>query len=91
LNTRVTIRCRDGRVVSKEHVGFEGGLDNPFTWERTVEKFNWLSEPYADETLRGEIVDLVSRLEEHTVAELMQRLAKVNREAVYPAKHPGIQ
>ncbi|BFG79075.1 MmgE/PrpD family protein [Paraburkholderia terrae] len=91
LNTRVTIRCRDGRVVSKEHVGFEGGLDNPFTWERTVEKFNWLSEPYADETLRGQIVDLVSRLEEHKISELMQLLTKVKREAVYPAKHPGIQ
>lgn len=91
LNTRVTIRCRDGRVVSKEHVGFEGGLDNPFTWERTVEKFNWLSEPYADSILRGQIVELVSRLEEHTIAELMQLLTQVSREAVYPATHPGIQ
>ena len=91
LNTRVTIRCKDGRVFSKEHVGFEGGLDNPFTWERTVEKFHWLSEPYADEALRGQIIDLVSTLDERPIAELMQLLAKVSPEPRYPAKHPGIQ
>ena len=91
LNTRVTIRCKDGRVLSKVHVGFEGGLENPFTWERTVEKFHWLSEPYADEALRGQIIDLVSTLDEHRIAELMQLLAKVSPAARYPAKHPGIQ
>src|SRR3984957_15726712 len=91
LNARVTIRCKDGRVLSQAHVGFEGGLDNPFTWEHTVEKFHWLSEPYADESLRGQIIDLVSALDEHPIAELMQLLAKVSPEPRYPAKHPGIQ
>jgi 2-methylcitrate dehydratase len=91
LNVRVTIKCKDGRVFSKEHVGFEGGLDNPFTWERTVEKFNWLSEQYADEELRGQIVNLVSKLDEHPIKELMQLLAKVSTEPKFPAKHPGIQ
>ncbi|MPW22748.1 MmgE/PrpD family protein [Paraburkholderia sp. CNPSo 3157] len=91
LNTRITIKCRNGRAYSKEHVGFEGGLDNPLTWERTVDKFNWLSEQYADEALRGQIIDLVSTLETHSVAELMQLLAKVSQEAGFRAKHPGIQ
>jgi 2-methylcitrate dehydratase len=91
LNTRVTIRCKDGRVLAKEHVGFEGGLDNPFTWERTVEKFHWLSEPYADEALRGQIVDLVSTLDEHPIEELMKLLSKVSPEPRFPATHPGIQ
>ncbi|MEM5382942.1 MmgE/PrpD family protein [Paraburkholderia phymatum] len=91
LNTRITIRCRDGRVYSKEHVGFEGGLDNPLTWERTVEKFNWLSEQYADEALRGQVIDLVSTLEAHSVAELMQLLAKASPVAGFRATHPGIQ
>jgi 2-methylcitrate dehydratase len=91
LNTRVTIRCKDARVFSKEHVGFEGGLDNPLTWERTVEKFHWLSEPYADEALRDQIINLVAALDEHPISELMQLLAKVSPEPRYPAKHPGIQ
>jgi len=91
LNVRITIKCKDGRVLTKEHVGFEGGLENPLTWERTVEKFNWLSEPYADSALRGEIIDLVSRLEAHSVADLMKLMTKVHPQATYPAKHPGIQ
>jgi 2-methylcitrate dehydratase len=91
LNTRIRIKCRSGRVYSKEHVGFEGGLDNPLTWERTVEKFHWLSEQYADEALRGQIIDMVSTLEVHSVEELMQLLAKVSPEAGFRAKHPGIQ
>ena len=91
LNTRVTIRCKDGQVFSKEHVGFEGGLDNPFTWERTVEKFHWLSEQYADEALRGQIIDLVSTLDERPIKELMQLLARVSPQPRYPARHPGIQ
>jgi len=91
LNTRVTIALTDGRVVSKEHVGFEGGIENPLTWERTVEKFNWLSEQYASESLRAEIVALVSRLETHSVKELMSLMSNVSREARFPARHPGIQ
>ncbi|MGO4327481.1 MmgE/PrpD family protein [Cupriavidus sp. M-11] len=91
LNTRVTIRCKDGRVFSAEHVGFEGGLDNPLSWDRTVEKFHWLSEQYADETLRGRIIDLVSALDAHSVAELMQLMTRVSPVPKFPAKHPGIQ
>ncbi|CAD6533789.1 2-methylcitrate dehydratase 2 [Paraburkholderia hiiakae] len=91
LNTRVTITCCDGRVISKEHAGFEGGLDNPFSWLRTVEKFHWLSEQYADEALRGQLIDLVSTLDEHSVAELMQLLTEVSPEAQFPVRHPGIQ
>ena len=84
-------KCNDGRVFSREHVGFEGGLDKPFTWERTVEKFHWLSEQYADETLRGKIIQLVSTIDEHPVKELMQLLAKVSPEPRFPVRHPGIQ
>ncbi|CDY78463.1 2-methylcitrate dehydratase [Caballeronia glathei] len=91
LNTRVTIRCKNGRVVSKEHVGFEGGLENPLTWERTVEKFHWLSEQYADASLRKEIIELVSTLENHSVAELMQLMTRVSPVPRFPAEHPGIQ
>jgi 2-methylcitrate dehydratase len=87
----VTIKCKDGRVLVTEHIGFEGGLDNPFTWERTVEKFNWLSEPHADKELRDQIIELVSELDEHPIEDLMNLLAKVSPEPRFPAMHPGIQ
>ena len=83
MNARVTIRCKDGRVLSQAHVGFEGGLDNPFTWERTVEKFNWLSEPFADAMLRNDIVELVAELDQHSIEDLMDLLTKVSPRAVF--------
>ncbi|MGO4303282.1 MmgE/PrpD family protein [Cupriavidus sp. RAF12] len=91
LNTRVTIRCKDGREFSKEHVGFEGGLENPLTWDRTVEKFHWLSEPYADSQLRHRIIEMVEDLERHSIAELMALMTAVHPRAAYPARHAGIQ
>ena len=91
LNTRVTITLKSGRVLSKEHVGFEGSIENPLTWARTVEKFNWLSEQYASDSLRSEIIELVSKLEKHTVKELMQLMSRVSPKATFPARHPGIQ
>jgi 2-methylcitrate dehydratase len=38
-------------------VGYEGGIDNPMSWDRVVEKkFHWLSEAFADENLRNRII-----------------------------------
>jgi 2-methylcitrate dehydratase len=56
LNARVTIYTKDQRELVKEQLGYEGGLTNPMSWDRTVEKFHWLSEPFADEDLRGRLI-----------------------------------
>jgi 2-methylcitrate dehydratase len=61
------------------------------SWERAVEKFNWLSESFADAALRHNIVEAVVKIDELPVADLMDLLGKVNPKAVYPAYHPGIQ
>jgi 2-methylcitrate dehydratase len=91
LNTRIAIKTKDGRTFDREQVGYEGGLGNPLSWERAVEKFNWLSEPFADAELRHNIIEAVMKIDERPVAELMSLLGKVNPQAVYPASHPGIQ
>jgi 2-methylcitrate dehydratase len=38
LGARITIRTKDQRVLAMEHLGYEGGLANPMSWDRTVEK-----------------------------------------------------
>jgi 2-methylcitrate dehydratase len=43
LSARVTIRTKDRRVFVKEQNGYQGGLTNPMSWERTVEKSHWLT------------------------------------------------
>ncbi|TAM52494.1 MAG: MmgE/PrpD family protein [Paraburkholderia sp.] len=91
LNTRVSIRLKDGKVLSKEHVGFEGGLDNPLTVERTIEKFHWLSEPYAAQSLRDEIVELVMDLQNHSIGEMMGLMMQVSPTKKFAVTHRGIQ
>jgi hypothetical protein len=61
------------------------------SWDRTVEKFHWLSEPFADEDLRGRFIEAVQQLDARRTSDLMDLLAQVRPTAVFPATHPGIQ
>jgi 2-methylcitrate dehydratase len=91
LCARITIHTKDQRVLVKEQIGYEGGLANPLSWDRIVEKFHWLSEPFADEDLRNKIVHLVQELDARPIADLMDLLAQVQPVAVYPKTLRGIQ
>jgi 2-methylcitrate dehydratase len=75
---RVHVVTRDGRTLSREQSDFEGSPTRPMSWERVVEKFDWLAEPFADEVLRAEIVSAVADLDQIPVAELAELLAAVS-------------
>jgi hypothetical protein len=47
----------------KEQHGYEGELNHPMSWDRTVEKFHWLSEAFSDEDLRNRLVQVVQQLD----------------------------
>jgi 2-methylcitrate dehydratase len=91
LNARITIYTKDNRVLEKEQLGWEGGLTNPMSWDRTVEKFHWLSEPFANEDLRSGLIESVQQIDSRPISELMNLLAQVRPVAVFPATHRGIQ
>jgi len=91
LNARITIHTKDQQVLVKEQLGWEGGLTNPMSWDRTVEKFRWLSEPFADEDLRGRLIEAVQQLDARRISDLTDLLAQVRPNAVFPATHRGIQ
>jgi len=91
LSARITIRTKDQRVFVKEQHGYEGGLNNPMSWDRTVEKFHWLSEAFADEDLRNRIIEVVQQLDARPISDLVDLLAQVRCTAVFPRTHPGIQ
>jgi len=91
LSAGVTIRTKNQRVFVKEQNGYEGGLTNPMSWERTVEKFHWLAEAFADKKLRGGIIDAVERLDTSELSDLTDLLAQVRPTPVFPTGHPGIQ
>ena len=91
LSARITIQTKDQRILMKEQVGYEGGLTNPMSWDRTVEKFQWLSEPFADQDLRMRLIEAVQQLDERPISDLTDLLAEVRPAAAFPATHPGIQ
>jgi 2-methylcitrate dehydratase len=91
LAARITVRTRDQRVLVKEHLGYEGGLDQPMSWDRVVEKFHWLSEAFAEEDLRNRLIQAVHQLDVRPISDLMDLLAQVRPTAVFPRTHPGIQ
>ena len=91
LSARVTIYTKDKRVLVKEQLGWEGGLTNPMSWNRAVEKFHWLSEPFADEGLRSRLIQAVQRLDARPISDLTDLLSQVRPAVVFPATHPGIQ
>lgn len=91
LSARVTIRTKDQRILVKEQSGYEGGLTNPLSWDRTVEKFHWLTEAYADNELRSSLIRAVQQIDRTPLFDLTDLLAQVRPTAVFPTNHPGIQ
>jgi len=75
---RVHVVTRDGREFSREESDYEGSPTRPLSWERVVEKFHWLAEPFGRERLRNDIVAAVEHLDEIAVAELAGLLGAVS-------------
>jgi len=83
-------RTKDQRTLVKEHKGYEGGLDQPMSWDRVVQKFHWLSEAFADEGLRGKLIKAVQDLDAHRISAVMDLLAQVRPSETYPRTIAGI-
>ena len=76
---RVHLIMRDGRRRSREQIYFEGAVGRAMSWERVVQKFHWLAEPYADDGLREQIVTSVAELETTPVTSLTGLLGQVSQ------------
>ncbi len=74
---RITITLPDGKKVTKEKQDYEGFRTRPMSWERAVEKFEKLTAPYTEQSLRPEIIRAVSNLETIQVSDLTKLLAEV--------------
>lgn len=81
---RVHVRTRDGRKFLREESDYEGSPTRPMSWDRVVDKFHWLAEPFCDAALRADIIAAVAQLDEIPVAELARLLGATSRNAVRP-------
>jgi 2-methylcitrate dehydratase len=87
---RINIVLRDGRRYTHEQDDFEGAPHRPLTWDRTIQKFDWLAEPHADANLRSAITHTVQHLGEHPVTVLTDFLAAVRPARHYPRTHQSV-
>jgi 2-methylcitrate dehydratase len=81
---RVHVTTRDGREFSREESDYEGSPTRPMSWERVVDKFHWLAEPFCDDVLRADIVAAVDHIDEISTAELAGLLGAASRIARRP-------
>jgi 2-methylcitrate dehydratase len=85
---RVHVVTHDGRQFSREESDYEGSPTRPMSWERVVDKFHWLAEPFCGEALRADIIAAVEHLDEISVAELTGLLGAVSPTAQRPRGKP---
>jgi 2-methylcitrate dehydratase PrpD len=71
---RVHLVTRDGRQLDREQSDYEGSPTRPMSWERVVDKFHWLAEPFCNEALRADIITAVDQLDEIPVSQLTDLL-----------------
>ncbi len=76
-SARVRIETLDGRCVEREQIDFEGSPCCPMSWDRVVEKFRWLAEPFADDCLQADIIRAVETLDEIAIGDLTVLLGAV--------------
>jgi 2-methylcitrate dehydratase len=81
---RVHIDLSGGARLSREQSDFERARTPPLSWQRKVEKFHGLSEPYADPARREDIVSLGEELDAQPVGELTALLARVSPTPLHP-------
>jgi 2-methylcitrate dehydratase len=76
---RVAITLADGRVLAREKQDYEGFHTRPMPWLGIAGKFERLTAPCADPSLRAAIVQAVADLETIPISKLTQLLSKVQR------------
>lgn len=58
------------------------------TWQRVVDKFGWLAEPFCDDALQTDIVAAVDHIDDIAVAALTELLGAVSPVARRPRSRP---
>lgn len=86
--TRVHVHTRDGRELSREESDYEGSPTRPMTWQRVVDKFSSLAEPFCDDALQTDIVAAVDHIDDIAVAALTELLGAVSPVAQRPRSRP---
>jgi 2-methylcitrate dehydratase len=77
LPCKLTILLKGGQILQKEKLDYEGFYTRPMSWKKVVEKFEQLAAPHVDSSLRKEIIEAISVLENIQVGDLTALLGKI--------------
>ncbi len=77
LCCKITIEMEDGTEYSLEKKSYEGFYSQPMEWDRLTEKFNKLTEDYANDQLREICITAVETLEERSIDDLARIFSRV--------------
>jgi 2-methylcitrate dehydratase len=77
LPCEITIHKKDGGILRKSTMDYEGFFTRPMSWETASEKFRSLAGAKIDTSLQKEIIELVSQLDKIKLRELTAALGKV--------------
>ncbi|WP_449281755.1 MmgE/PrpD family protein [Leucobacter sp.] len=72
------ITLADGTTFRSSQDSYHGFHDHPLDWEAARVKFDSLAAPFADDSLRDEIAEIVRTIETRPVSELTAALARVS-------------
>jgi 2-methylcitrate dehydratase len=76
MPVRIQIKLKNGERFEIEKDEYEGFYTRPLSWERLVEKFERLTENYADKGLRAAIIKAIEDLDGLYISELSILLAR---------------
>lgn len=67
----IVITLKDGTNLKVDKRDYEGFYTRPASWETIINKFHLLALPYADESVREKIIEMVKDLEHYQIKDLM--------------------
>lgn len=73
----IEITLKDGTVVSKDKVDYEGFETRPMTWAQTAEKARELWRDNGDLAVLDEVAAIVNDIENHSAADLAEALGRL--------------
>ncbi len=72
---RLTVRLRDGRVLTRQMSDYEGFHTRPMSWERAVDKFLGIAGPARSQGRLEKVIEAVAALENLTAREFAGRMS----------------
>lgn len=79
MPVKLTVNLKDGNAFQIEKRDYEGFHSRPMSWETIIQKFERLADPYTTIDLREKIIHTIQNFEEHSLSDLTQLLAEVER------------